>query len=542
MSDRFAWTAARSLLFLSLSACLLVACASHEVGSGASSTPPGAPDTTPPTVSSTSPSNGATGVSTGAVVRVTFSEPMSAASINAATFTVNGVSGSVSLSGAVATFSPSSALASSITFTATVLGGAPGAKDAAGNPLAADFSWTFTTGAPLACASATVHCVDVNPGPSQEFTTIQSAVNAAQAGDTVLVFDGTYSGFVVSRSGNQNGPITVKAAGNSAVINQVNSVGEGIRVSNASFVTIEGFTLTGLPAYGLTARDATPATPMHGVTFRNNTVTNSGSTNIYASEVADSLIEGNSTSNAGEHGIYLANGGSDNTVLRGNHCFNNAVNGIHLNGDASIGPGGDGLHKGITIEKNIIHGNAANGLDLDGIQDSLIQNNLIYGNGNHAARAFQIDASAGPKNLTFVNNTFVQGNGNAVLKLTQDLGGQSFFNNILVNDASGTSLVVANLSFQSNQNVVRGGFSLDGESSVISLAQWQAAGHDANSLASTSAALFNSPGSDFTLKSGAPAANAGLASFNSVSAPSDDLLGAARPQGSGYDVGAYESF
>jgi parallel beta-helix repeat protein len=181
---------------------------------------------------------------------------------------------------------------------------------------------------------------------------------------------------------------------------------------------------------------------MHGVVMRGNTVTNSGSTNIYVSEVSDSLVEGNSTSGSGEHGIYLANGGSDNTVLRGNHCFNNAVNGIHLNGDASIGPGGDGLHKGITIEKNIIHGNAANGLDLDGIQDSVIQDNLIYGNGNHAARAFQIDASAGPQNLAFVNNTFVQGNGNAVLKLTQDLGGHSFFNNILVNDSSGTSLVV----------------------------------------------------------------------------------------------------
>lgn len=544
MTDRFARTPVRFLFPLILSVCLLAACAGNDVvGPNAGTmTPPGTPDTTPPTVSSASPSNNATGVSTGAVVRVTFSEAMSAASINTGTFTVNGVSGSVSASGAVATFSPSSALASSTTFTAHVLGGASGVKDAAGNPLAADFTWTFTTADPLACASPSVHCVDVNPGPSQEFTTIQAAVNAAQAGNTVLVFDGTYAGFVVTRSGTTNSPITVKAAGSSAVINQVNSVGEGIRVSDASFVTIEGFTLTGLPAYGLTARDATPAAPMHGLIFRGNTVTNSGSTNIYVSEAADSLVEGNSTSNSGEHGIYLANGGSDNTILRGNHCFNNAVNGIHLNGDASIGPGGDGLHKGITIEKNVIHGNAANGLDLDGIQDSLIQNNLIYGNGNHAARAFQIDASAGPRNLAFVNNTFLQGNGNAVLKLTQDLGGHTFFNNILVNDSSGTSLVVGNLSFQSNDNIVRGGLSLDGESAVISLAQWQANGHDANSLASTSATLFSSPGTDFTLKSGAPAANAGVASFNSVPAPSADILGVARPKGSTFDIGAYESF
>lgn len=544
MTRRFAWTAARTLFSLSLSACLLVACAAREgvtSNGGSNPPPPAAPDTTPPTISSTGPANGATGVSTGAVIRVTFSEAMSAASINSGSFTVNGVSGSVSVNGSVATFSPSSALASSTTFSATILGGAGGAKDAAGNPLAANFTWTFTTADPLVCASSTVHCVDVNPGPSQEFATIQAAVNAAQAGDTVLVFDGTYAGFVVSRSGTANSPITVKAQGSSAVVNTASSLGEGIRVDDASFVTIEGFTLTGLPGYGLAARGATPASPMHGVVMRGNTVTNSGSTNIYVSEVSDSLVEGNSTSGSGEHGIYLANGGSDNTILRGNHSFNNAVNGIHLNGDASIGPGGDGLHKGITIENNIIHGNSANGLDLDGIQDSLIQNNLIYGNGNHPARAFRIDASAGPRNLVFINNTFVQGGGNAVIKLTQDLGGHTIFNNILISDGGGASIVVANAGFQSNNNIVRGGFSLDGETSVINLAQWQAAGHDANSLASTSAALFNSPGSDFTLKSGAPAANAGVASFNSVSAPSKDLLGIARPQGSAYDSGAYES-
>ena len=45
---------------------------------------------------------------------------------------------------------------------------------------------------------------------------------------------------------------------------------------------------------------------------------------------------------------------------------------------------------------------------------------------------------------------------------------------------------------------------------------------------------------DYHLKSGSPAINTGLASMNSVSAPSADIEGTGRPQGSGYDIGAYE--
>jgi parallel beta-helix repeat protein len=448
MIARSAWTAARTLLPLTLSACLLVACATRDSGTGG---------------------------------------------------------GNSNLPG----------------------GGTPG----------------MTT--PLGCASATVHCVDVNSGPTQEFTTIQAAVKAARAGHTVLVFDGSYAGFVISRSGTSTNRITVRAQGSSAVINRVNSVGEGIRVSDASFVTIEGFTVTHMPAFGLTARDTDPAHPMHGVIIRGNTVTNSGSTNIYLSEVADSLIEGNSASGSvASHGIYLANGGSDNTILRGNHCFNNHVNGIHLNGDEDVGPGGDGLHTGITIENNIIHGNAANGLDLDGMQDSLIRNNLIYNNGRNAVRAFAIDAAAGPKNLSIVNNTLVVPSGSGwPIKLTEDLGGHTFFNNILVSNGSNRSIAVDNLNFQSNNNMVNGGFSLDGDASIIKLSTWQASGHDANSLVATPAALFTNPVADaYTLKAGAPAANGGVASFNGVSAPAADILGVARPQGSAYDIGAYESF
>ena len=500
-------------------------------------------DTTPPVVSSTSPAGGATNVATGVAVSITFSETMSAASINAGTFTVSGVSGGIGVSGATATFTPASALASSTTYTATVVGGASGVKDAAGNALASNYSWSFTPSAPLACGSTSVRCVDDTAGPSQEYTTIQAAVNAAGPGDTILVYDGVYSGFVISASGTSSNRITIKTNGSSAVINAANSRNEGITLSNASYVTVEGFTVTGMPGYGLATHDASSTNPIRGLIIRNNTVQNSGSSNIYLSQVAGSLIEGNTGSgSAASHGIYLANGGSDNTILRGNRCYNNGKNGIHFNGDASVG--GDGLHTGITVENNVLYNNTDNGVDADGVQDSVFQNNLMYGNGRNALRLFQIDSAQGPKNIKVINNTLLAPSGGGwALKFSEDLGGHTFFNNILLSDSSSGSISVASTSFVSNYNALVGRLSFNGESTIVGLSAWQSAGFDANSFTTTPSILFVSTVSaDYRLKSGAPAINAGSPSLNGSSAPALDILGAVRPLGIAHDLGAYESF
>ena len=248
------------------------------------------------------------------------------------------MAGSFSVTGAAATFAPSSPLANSTSYTATVVGGANGAKDAAGNALASNYSWSFTTSVPLACGSSTVLCVDDSPGASQEYSTIQAAVNVVRAGDTILVYDGNYSGFSISADGTSSSRIVIKTNGGPVVINQTNSSGEGITLSNANYVTVEGFTITGMPNYGLATHNATATNPMRGLIIRNNTVQNSGSVNIYLSQVADSLVEGNTAiGSVASHGIYLSNGGSDNTILRNNRSYNNAKAGIHFNGDLSVG-------------------------------------------------------------------------------------------------------------------------------------------------------------------------------------------------------------
>ena len=108
----------------------------------------GAPDTTPPTVSATSPVSDATEVAVNSAITGTFSEAMDASSITTATFLVSdgssNIGGAVSYSGTTATFIPSGNLSSSTIYTATIT---TGVKDVAGNEMAADYVWSFTTGA-----------------------------------------------------------------------------------------------------------------------------------------------------------------------------------------------------------------------------------------------------------------------------------------------------------------------------------------------------------------------------------------------------------
>ena len=112
-------------------------------------------DTTPPTVVSTSPSNGATGVAVTAPISVRFSEPIDPNTISGSTFGLRDGANQVvpatlaySSGARTATLTPTSSLAYSSAYTATVTGGSGGVKDLAGNALVGDHSWSFTTSAP----------------------------------------------------------------------------------------------------------------------------------------------------------------------------------------------------------------------------------------------------------------------------------------------------------------------------------------------------------------------------------------------------------
>jgi hypothetical protein len=111
--------------------------------------------TTPPTVMSVTPSNSSTGVGLGTSLTATFSEPMTASTINASTFVLmdpsnNTVPANVTYNTATATatLTPTVELGTLTTYTATVKSGSSGVKDFNGNLLASDFTWSFSTGNP----------------------------------------------------------------------------------------------------------------------------------------------------------------------------------------------------------------------------------------------------------------------------------------------------------------------------------------------------------------------------------------------------------
>ena len=106
-------------------------------------------DTTAPLVTGRSPVPNATGVSTTTAVTATFNEPLAQGTVTGATFTLasGAVAATVSYDGPsrTATLTPSAALAPGVSYTATLKGGSGGISDLAGNRLAQDVVWTFTT-------------------------------------------------------------------------------------------------------------------------------------------------------------------------------------------------------------------------------------------------------------------------------------------------------------------------------------------------------------------------------------------------------------
>jgi hypothetical protein len=111
-----------------------------------------------PSVTSIAPSSASTGVPRNAIVTAQFSEVMALASINASTFTLQAggvaVPAVVSYSGLTATLTPSSILAASTLYTASV---SLGAKDLQGDSLLAVKNWNFTTAATAATGPAIVN-------------------------------------------------------------------------------------------------------------------------------------------------------------------------------------------------------------------------------------------------------------------------------------------------------------------------------------------------------------------------------------------------
>ncbi|URD49591.1 DUF4082 domain-containing protein [Chroococcidiopsis sp. CCNUC1] len=134
-------------------------------------TPP-VTDTTAPSVSATSPGNSATNVSTNTSLTATFSEALDPATINPNTFVLQDANNAVvpatvsyNTATRTATLQPSNLLATGATYRATLRGGTtqPRVQDLAGNALATNSTWSFTTAAAASTSAYSIWSSNAMP-------------------------------------------------------------------------------------------------------------------------------------------------------------------------------------------------------------------------------------------------------------------------------------------------------------------------------------------------------------------------------------------
>ena len=207
---------------------------------------------------------------------------------------------------------------------------------------------------------------------------------------------------------------------------------DGINLEGADYVTIDGFTVVGMPRTGIRS------VLNHHVIIRNNSLDLNEKWGILTGFSDDLLIENNvATRSKVEHGIYVSNSG-DRPVIRNNTIWGNRANGIHMNGDVSMG--GDGIISGALVEGNVIYDNGVgggSGINADGVQNSRFQNNLIYSAHASGLSLYRIDGGGGSSNNLVVNNTIVVAtDGRWALNIQSGSTGNTVRNNILYSSHS----------------------------------------------------------------------------------------------------------
>lgn len=218
-------------------------------------------------------------------------------------------------------------------------------------------------------------CSDTGAGTqSLPFCTIAKAGKVALGGQTVLVASGTYTDEVFPwHSGAPGAPITFQPSAGATV--SIVGPRHGFTISNQSWITVSGFTISSTTSNGIYVYNAT------GVTLSNNTVRGSGQRvsgssayGMYLNSMTNSVVARNLVTDNSASGIYLTNNASGNLISGNESSFNaygyvrNAV-GIDLRAPGNV------------VSGNRVHDNEDSGIQsYPGGNNNVIVDNLAYHN------------------------------------------------------------------------------------------------------------------------------------------------------------------
>jgi hypothetical protein len=377
----------------------------------------------------------------------------------------------------------------------------------------------------------------------QDYSTIQSAIDAAVPGDTVLVAAGTYNETIDFQS---KAITVVSESGAASTI--INGDGIGVVVKMNANVgetpVLRGFTIRNGGPYGST--DGGIDTSGGPALIENNVVTANrfcGDGAITASfsdaTIRDNTISGNSqvlcSGGVGGAGVSIQGAGSVqllNNVITGNTHDSEA-------GGVALFAAGTPTVSGNVINENV--GWIGGGMSIENVSDATITNNIIAGNRAALGGGIYAAVPYGARGPLAVNNTLAANQANNGLAVyAEGFDAQaSFVNDILV--AKGTASVVeCNGDYDPNPPIFRFNDVYNGGTGPAFAGTCAGlAGVDGNISADPS--FVDPAGGDFHIRRG-PAVDTGT----NDGAPANDIDGDPRPlDGNGdgvaiVDIGADE--